>query len=37
MASGGLPIPRPVCGQLTCSLETPIGSLELTGANVSTE
>jgi hypothetical protein len=36
IASGGPPIPRPVCGQLTCSLETLIGSLELTGPKVST-
>ena len=26
MSSGGPPIPRPVCGQLTCSLETLIGA-----------
>jgi hypothetical protein len=35
MSSGGPPIPRPVCGQLTGSLETLIGALEF-GAKVST-
>jgi hypothetical protein len=29
-------MPRPVCGQLTGSLETLISSLELAGAKVST-